>query len=46
MLGLDGQLATLPPEGREDVPWATMAALLAIARFCEPSSELHLQQTW
>jgi hypothetical protein len=46
MLGLDGHLATLPPEGREDVPWATMAALLAIARFCEPSSELHLQQTW
>jgi hypothetical protein len=42
MLGLDGHLATLLPEGREDVPWATMAAILAIARFCEPWSELHV----
>jgi transposase len=32
--------------GREDVSWATMAAILAIARFCEPSSELHIADTW
>jgi hypothetical protein len=43
MLGLDGLLAKLLPEGREDVSWGTMAAILAIARFCEPSSELHIE---
>jgi len=31
---------------REDVPWPTVAAILAIARFCEPSSELHIEDTW
>ena len=44
MLGLDGLLAKLLPQGREDVPWGTVAAILAIARFCEPSSELHIEQ--
>ena len=46
MLGLDGLLAKLMPEGREDVPWATLAAILSIARFCEPSSELHIEEKW
>jgi hypothetical protein len=46
MLGLDGLLAKLLPEGREDVSWGTVAAILAIARFCEPSSELHIEQKW
>lgn len=32
--------------GRERVPWATMAAILAIARLCEPSSELHIAEDW
>jgi transposase len=32
--------------GREEVPWATVAAILTIARFCEPSSELHIADTW
>ena len=32
--------------GREDVPWSTVAAILAIARFCEPSSELHIEEKW
>jgi transposase len=46
MLGLDDLLeATLEP-GREAVSWATMAAILTIARFCEPSSELHIAETW
>jgi hypothetical protein len=40
----DIRLGQLLPEGREDVPWGTMAAILAIARFCEPSSELHIEQ--
>ncbi len=46
MLGLDGLLMKLLPEGREDVPWGTVAAILAIARFCEPSSELHIEEKW
>src|ERR1700736_1712717 len=31
----------LPPQG-ESVPWARMAAVLVVARLCEPSSELHI----
>lgn len=46
MLGLDGLVAKLLPEGREDVSWGTVAAILAIARFCEPSSELHIEEKW
>jgi len=34
------------PAGREDVPWPIMAAILTIGRFCEPSSELHIADTW
>jgi hypothetical protein len=33
------------PHGRERVPWATMAAILVIARLCEPSSELHIAES-
>ena len=28
------------------VPWFTVAAVLAIARLCEPSSELHIAEDW
>jgi transposase len=45
-LGLDHLLGQLLPPGREDVPWATMAAVLVIARLCEPSSELHIAEDW
>ncbi len=45
-LRLDEALARLLPEGREAVPWATMAAVLVLARLCEPSSELHIAETW
>jgi transposase len=45
-LKLDALLEELLPEGREAVPWATMAAVLVIARFCEPSSELHIAEDW
>ena len=45
-LKLDEVLARLMPEGREAVPWATMAAVLVLARLCEPSSELHIAETW
>jgi hypothetical protein len=33
-------------EGRKYVPWATMAAVLVIARPREPSSELHVVEDW
>ncbi|MGH8530939.1 MAG: IS1634 family transposase [Nevskiales bacterium] len=46
MLGLDVLLEELIEPGREDVSWGTMAAVLTIARFCEPSSELHIADTW
>src|SRR6266508_3662547 len=45
-LKLDEVLARLLPDGREAVPWATMAAVLVLARLCEPSSELHIAETW
>lgn len=46
MLGLDELLDRAMPRGREDVPWSTVAAILTLARFCEPSSELHIEDTW
>lgn len=46
LLGLDRLLSGLMPSGREDVSWEQMAAILTIARFCEPSSELHIADTW
>jgi len=45
-LKLDDVLERLLPEGREAVPWAMMAAVLVLARLCEPSSELHIAETW
>lgn len=45
-LRLDQLLPQLLPEGREAVPWATMAAVLVLARLCEPSSELHIAEDW
>ena len=45
-LRLDGLLEQLLPAGREAVPWSTMAAVLVLARLCEPSSELHIAETW
>ena len=45
-VGLDELLSQLLPGGREDVPWATMAAVLVVARLCEPSSELHIAEDW
>jgi hypothetical protein len=45
-LQMDTLLERLLPAGREDVPWATMAAVLVLARLCEPSSELHIAEDW
>jgi transposase len=46
LLGLDSMLSEVMAEGREEVSWPIMAATLTIARFCEPSSELHIEDTW
>ena len=46
ILGLDKLLDDLTPAGREEVAWPTVAAILTIARFCEPQSELHIESTW
>jgi hypothetical protein len=45
-LGLDTWREKTLPRGREDVPWSVMTAVLAIARLCEPSSELHIAEDW
>jgi transposase len=45
-LGLDQLCARLLSRKREGVSWAAMAAVLVIARFCEPSSELHIAEDW
>lgn len=46
LLKLDGLLAQRMEAGAEDVPWPVVAAILTLARFCEPSSELHIADTW
>lgn len=45
-LHLDRICADLLPVGREDVPWALMAAVQVLARLCEPSSDLHVAEDW
>jgi transposase len=46
LLGIDTLLSQRIEPGREEVPWPTVAAILTIARFCEPASELHIEQKW
>jgi transposase len=46
LLGLDNVLNECMPDGRELVSWSTVTQILAIARFCEPSSELHIEEHW
>jgi transposase len=45
-LELDRVLGELLPAGREAVRWSRMAALLVIARLCEPTSELAIAERW
>ncbi len=33
-------------EGREEISWSVMACILALARFCAPSSELQIAESW
>jgi hypothetical protein len=44
LLGLDELLTVQMPGGREEVPWPAVAAILCLARFCRPSSELSIAQ--
>jgi len=46
LLELEELLEGLMPRGREEVSWATVAAILTVARFCKPQSELHIEDTW
>ena len=34
------------PSCREEVPWSVMTAILVLARFCAPSSELQIAEFW
>jgi len=44
--GLEDLCERLLPIGKERIAWAKMAAVLVMARFCEPSSELHIAEDW
>lgn len=45
-LKLDDIFEKLQEEGREEISWADMFAVLTIARFCKPSSELAIAESW
>jgi transposase len=43
-LGLPDLFDRLMPSDHARIPWGTLAAVLVIARFCDPSSELHVAE--
>jgi len=45
-LGLDRVCRELLPRGRQGTEWSEVAAVLVIARWCAPSSELHIAEDW
>jgi transposase len=45
-IGLEKLCERLLPIGEERIAWAKMAIVLVAARFCEPSSELHIAEDW
>jgi len=45
-LRLDEFFAENMEPGREEIPWATMAAVHAVARLCEPSSDLAIAESF
>jgi len=45
-LKLDRFFDAVTETGREEVCWGTMACILALARFCAPSSELRTADFW
>jgi len=46
LLKLDDLLSQRMSVGNEGVPWPVVVAILTLARFCEPSSERHIADTW
>lgn len=45
-LELDKLLDRKIKRGRSRIPWPLMGTVSTLARFCEPSSELHIADTW
>lgn len=45
-LGLFEFCRTHIPAGREEISWSIMASILTVARFCAPSSELQIADSW
>lgn len=45
-LGLSEFCDSHIPVGREDIPWSVMSCILVLARFCAPSSELQIAESW
>jgi transposase len=45
-VGLDDFCRQIIPEGKEQIGWEKIAAVLVAARLCEPSSELHIAEDW
>ena len=45
-LRLDGFFNETMGPGREEIAWGTVACILALARFCAPSSELQIADFW
>ena len=45
-LGLHEVLESVAPPGKEEVEWSQMACVLTAARFCAPSSELAIADSW
>jgi transposase len=45
-LGLDEFFNDAIAPGREEIPWSLVGCLLTLARFCAPSSELQIAESW
>ena len=45
-LKLDAFFDDAMTAGREEIGWGTMACILVLARFCAPSSELQIADSW
>jgi len=43
-LGWQEFLGQTIPQGREKIPWSSMALVLVLCRLCNPSSELHIAE--
>ena len=45
-LGLHEFFDDVMTQGREEIPWSIIACILTLARFCAPSSELQISESW